>query len=114
MSITAILKQKDVSDAEKLSAIAEIVLAAREAYSNTKAEIASPEVNTAFGVMSVAELEDDSKLAVIQSEVQRLKVEAIEFGKGKEGVNINKKMEELVATNPVLANITGGTKFDYL
>jgi|SaaInlStandDraft_4_1057021.scaffolds.fasta_scaffold14622_2 hypothetical protein len=113
-SISAILKNKDASDAEKLEEIGNIVTSAREAYGNADQDISSPEMNTTFGMMDVAELEEDSKLVIIGAEVQALKSRALEFAKCNEGVNVQKKMEELVATNPVLANITGGTKFDYL
>jgi len=113
-SITAILKDKETSDSEKLEAIGNIVTEARHAYGNTDQDISSPEMNTTYGMMDVAELEDDSKLAIIKAEVQALKSRALEFAKCNEGVNVQKKMEELIATNPVLANITGGTKFDYL
>lgn len=114
MSITKILSDEKTSATEKLEKIVEVVAAARKAYGNEDAEIESPMVNTVHGQMRFNHLEDDSKVEVIRGTVSRLKVEAVEFAEQTPGGNVNKKIEELLATSPIMANVSQGTKFEYL
>lgn len=114
MSITKILTNEKTTAEEKLEAVAQVVAGAREAYGNTDAVIESPKVDTTGGCMSFVHLEDDSKVAVLRGEVARIKVEAVEFAENNAGVNINRKIEELLAVNGYFANIAAGTKFEYI
>ena len=114
MSITKVLSEKDVNSEDKLKSVAETVAAARKAYGNEDAVIECPVVNTAHGSMPFSVLEDDSKVAVLRDEVAYIKAAAVEFDAQNEGVNVNKKIEELIAVNPLLANIAPGTKFNYI
>lgn len=114
MSITKILSNEKSSDEEKIAAIAETIAKAREAYGNVDAEIDDPFVNTAHGQMRFSNLEDDSKLAYVRNEVARIKVMAGEATEQGQGVNPNRVVEQLLATNPILTNVAAGTKFEYL
>ena len=114
MSITKILSNKDASAEEKLERVAEIVAQARAAYGNEDAEIDAPRVNTTNGSMPFDLLDDDSKVALLSGEVAYVKAYAVEFSEQTTGVNLNKKIEELLATNGMFANIDAGTKFEYI
>lgn len=114
MSITKVLSNKNTSAEDKLKDVAEIVAGARTNYGNEDAEIDVPRVQTVNGDMPFDMLDDDSKVAVLQSEVSALKASAVEFTEQNPGVNLNKKIEELLATDGFFANIAAGTKFEYI
>ena len=114
MSITKILSNEETSVEEKITAIAETVAKARAAYGNEEAVIDDPLINTSYGEMRFSNLENDSKLQFIRNEVAKIKVLACECVEENQGVNVNRRVEELIAINPVLANISSGTKFEYL
>jgi Golgi nucleoside diphosphatase len=114
MSITKILSNEKTSDEEKIASIAELVAKARESYGNEDAVISDPIVNTAFGEMRFGNLENDSKLQAVRNEVSKIKVMACEAVEQGQGVNPNRRVEELIATNPILVNVSSGTKFEYL
>lgn len=114
MSITKILGNKEMSAEDKLEAVAAIVAGARENYGNTDKDIAVPTVNSVHGAMPFDVLDDESKAALLAGEVGRLKAQAVEFNVQNPGTNLNRKIEELLATNGMFANIAAGTKFEYI
>ena len=114
MSITTILNQKDADATEQLTEVASIVAGAREAYGNGDKKVAIPDVGTANGVMAFDLLDADSKVHVLRGEVMALKANAAEFCRNNSGTVMNKKIEELLATNGFFANIAPGTKFSYI
>lgn len=114
MSITKILSEKDVAAADKLQKVADIVATARANYGNEDDEIKSPMVDTTHGRMNFNHLEDDSKVELLKGEVQKIKAQAVEYAEQREGVNFNKKIEELIATHAMFVNISSGTKFEYI
>lgn len=114
MSITKILTEEKTSAEDKLKRVAEVVAAARNAYGNEGVEIACPHVNTPQGSMPFIHLEDDSKVALLRDRVARIKAAAVEAAEQNPGVNINKKIEELLATDDMFVNISSGTKFEYI
>ncbi len=114
MSITKILTDKKMTDEEKLERVAEIVAGARETYGNTDTEIESVKVSTVNGLMDFIHLENESKVLMLREEVANIKVHAVEASEQVPGLNINKKIEELIATNGMLANIDSGVTFEYI
>ena len=114
MSITKILSNKDASAEEKLERVAEIVAQARSAYGNEDAVITVPRAYTTNGDMPFDLLDDDSKVALLSGEVAAVKSAAVEFSEQNTGVNLNKKIEELLATIGLFTNISAGTKFEYI
>lgn len=114
MSITKILTAEKTDADEKLTSVAEVVAGAREVYGNTDVEIASPMVDTVHGRMSFVHLEDEAKVALLRSAVAGIKAQAVEFCEQHEGASINRKIEELLATNGMFVNIAAGTKFEYI
>lgn len=114
MSITTILSNEKTSDEEKLEAVAEVVAGAREAYGNADAEIAVPRVGTVNGSMPFDMLDNDSKVAILASSVGAIKAQAVEYAEQNPGTNMNKKIEEILATDGCFCNIAAGTKFEYI
>jgi len=114
MSITKILSDKETTDEAKLEAVASITAGARENYGNGEEEIAVPRCGTVNGSMPFTMLDADGKVAMLRTEVARVKAAAVEFAEQNAGVNLNKKIEELLATNGMFCNISAGTKFEYI
>ena len=113
-SITQILSAEKVDAADKLKSVAEVVAGARENYGNGDTVIECPRVDTAHGSMPFNVLEADSKVAVLRSEVAMIKAIAVEAADQNPGLNINKKIEELLATNGLFCNVDTGAKFEYI
>ena len=115
MNLTQIFESEELSDKDKLGKITEIITSARNAYGNSEADITLPAVNTVDGLTDLNMLSSESRVVIAQSEVSTIKVIASEFVKCVEGANYAKKVEELIATNPVLAHITSAMpENDYL
>ena len=114
MSITKILADDDLSSAEKLAKVGQIVQCAREGYENTEATISAPDVNTTEGMMCFTHVSDDAKVYMLVKEVQRIRNYAIECSRNTAGTNISKKLEEMIATNRMLCNAAVITDFAYI
>jgi hypothetical protein len=114
MSITKILSNEKTTADEKIEDIALTVAKARASYGNEEAVIEDPLVNTHQGQMRFSNLENDSKLVYAKNEVSKIKVKACEAVEQNTGVNVNRRVEELIAINPILVNLGSGTKFEYL
>lgn len=114
MSITKILTAEKTSAADKLTAVAEIVAKAREAYGNADVKIAASDVNTVHGAMPFAHLEDESKVAMLTNEVQVIKARAIELTRQTTGTVLDKKVEELLATNALFVNAEPSEEVNYI
>ena len=114
MSITKILNDKDLSDADKLEQVAEIVAQAREAYGNVDAEIPAPKVNTTHGVLAFTHIEDESRVEILRNQAMGMKAAAVAFVEDNPGTVLNRKVQELLAINPFFANVASGTEFEYL
>ena len=114
MSITKILKDKEATAEAKLEAVAEVVANARQNYGNADEKIAVPTVGTTHGSMGFDMLEADSKVELLRNETMRIKAEAVEYAENNQGVNLNKKIEELISVNGMFCNIDAGKKFEYI
>ena len=114
MSITKILGNKDLASSEKLEKISDIVGTLRSSYGNDKAEIKDVKVNTSHGLLPFSNLEDDSKVEVLLNEALNIKAKAIAAVEDTPGTMLNKKVEELVATNSLFANASADSGFDVL
>lgn len=114
MSITKILTDNETSAEQKLKAVAEIVATARENYGNADMEIEVPRANTAHGSMLFTHLEDEAKVELLRYEASRIKAAAFTYVEEHPGSVLKKRVEELVATNGMFANIDSSIEFDYL
>ena len=114
MKLSEVFSAEDMSAKEKVTAIASIVNSARDRYGNTGAEITAPEVHTINGLEDLAMLCAESKVAIAESEVRNIKTVAVEYAKAYEGAVLDRKIEELIAISPILANITATTDSTYI
>ena len=114
MSITKILNAKDADAEIQVTAVSEIVAAARAAYGNEDTTIEAPMVDTPHGRMSFVHLAAPSQVETLRSEVARIKAAAVEFVEMNSGASLNRKVEELLAINPFFASVGNGTKFEYI
>jgi hypothetical protein len=113
MSLREILESETTTTEEKLEAINDTVKRARANYGNEDAEITMPEVPTINGMMDLSMLTKNDKLAIAEECINRIRMEAHETAKQREGVNISKVIESLLATSPVLSNIEKSSENDY-
>lgn len=118
MKMNDILKTQEGADAltpaEQVTKIAAFTEDMRTKYGNGDVEITTPEMHTVNGLQDMEFLSDESKVAIARSEWDNIKSIAIEFTKSFEGAVLDKKIEELVAISPVLANIATQADSEYL
>lgn len=114
MSITKTLTDKDLSAEDKLTKVAEVVTKLRKSYGNGKVEIADLKVNTTHGMLPFAHLENESKVELLLNEALTIKSKAIAEVENNSGIVLNKKVEELIATNALFANAYAESEFDVL
>lgn len=113
MTITEILKS-DATASEKLTQLSEVVDTARKAYGNTKAEITVPEVNTADGMVKLTYLDADSKVALAERMVRCITIQAVETAESTEGAVLDREIERLIATDPILCSLMSKTDSKYI
>lgn len=101
-------------DSEKLEAVAEAVAKVRESYGNGKATVPDVKVNTTHGMLPFSHLEDDSKVEMLKNEALKIKAQAIAYVEAVPGSVLNKKVQELIATNSLFANASSESEFDCL
>ena len=114
MSITKTLSDKDLSAADKLTSIAEVVGTLRKSYGNSEVKIEDVKVNTPHGYLPFSNLEDESKVEILMNEALSIKATAIATVEDNPGVVLNKKVEELIATSALFANASADTGFSIL
>jgi len=114
MSITKTLSNKDLSPEDKLASVAEVVGTLRKSYGNAKITIEDVKVNTAHGALPFSHLEADSKVELLLNEALNIKAAAITAVENTPGTSLNKKVEELIATNALFANASAESEFDVL
>lgn len=114
MTFNEILTNKDSVASEKLKQLVELVYDIREAYGNTEAEIDIPYVNTPDGMVSLTYLDDESKVALAGQSVRAASIEAVEICEATQGAVLDKEIEGLIATDPILCNLTASSGSKYL
>ncbi len=114
MSITTVLQAKDVPAEEKLASIKETIGTLRASYGNDKVKIEDVKVNTTHGVLPFSHLEPDSKVEALLNEALNIKSKAIAAVEDNPAIVLNKKVEEMLATNPLFANASATSAFDIL
>lgn len=113
MKINEII-ERDISDSEKVVAIAEIVSKARKNYGNADIEISTIGINTTDGIVDMEYLGSGDKVAVAHREFKNCVLQAIEHCKCTEGSILDKEIESLIATNPVLVNLLKESESSYI
>ena len=105
--------QSDTVASEKLKQLTTLVADIRKAYGNSDVEIDIPYVNTPDGMVSLTYLDDDSKVVLAGNQVRAASIEAIEICECTQGAVLDKEIEGLIATDPILCNLasTSGSKY---
>ena len=117
MTISQILetKPKKMSATDKIVAISSVVANAREIYGNTELSITpAKSINTCNGQIPLAYISNEDKLAVVAQEVQTIKIKAIEATQATEGTVFEQEVLKLIATNPVLSNLSPAIESKYI
>lgn len=95
----------------KVNTVASIVKKVQEAYGNLDAVIPMPDVHTASGILPMSALSYKDKVAIARQEITKILHRAIEESRHVDGVNVDKSVQALIATNPKLVHL--GTKVSY-
>jgi len=114
MKISQIFTSEEMSDKEKLDRLAELVTNVRAKYGNTDKEVETPKVSTVNGIVDFKYLDDESKVALAETEFNSIKTIAIEYCEAYDGAILDRKIEELIAISPVFANLTTKVDSQYL
>ena len=105
MNLREKLEDTEVSVKDKLAAIAATIEKARASYDNADMEITIPEVNTTEGIQDLDMLSPADKLAIAMNVIKDIRMVASEDSKRHEGVNVDRVIEAMLATSPVLTNL---------
>lgn len=108
------MNDKNMTDEDKLTAVAEIVAGARDSYGNAKEEIPAVKCDTTHGMLPFNSLEDGSKVEILCNQAMNIKSQALAFVENNPGAVLNKKVQELISVNPFFANVAPGTEFELL
>jgi len=114
MTITEILTNTTLSDTDKLQGIASLVASIREVYGNSDVELEVPEVNTVNGVTPITFLTDEDKITLVERVIETILTDAYEDVQQAEGVVLDRRIEEYIAINPILSNLTTSNGSKYL
>lgn len=114
MSITKILSDANLTSQQKLEKVAEIVADVRESYGNAGVDLPDIKVNTAHGYLPFSNLENDSKVEILMNAALGIKAKAIAKVENNPSIVLNRKVQELIATNSFFANAVSSNGFDYI
>ena len=114
MSISKILEDKDLSDEEKLEAVAKIVLAVRKVYGNVEENIPIGDVFTAEGTVAFIHLSQESKVACLSNRLTRIKRTVSEVLANTPGAVRSRVEEGLLSTDSMFTNINTDNGTEYL
>ena len=103
MNISKILDKKN--NEKKLDLIVELVTAARKKYNNEDAEISAPTVQTCAGGQNIKYASVSDKAALATKELRAILCDIDQLDAQVEGVNVNKELTSMIATNQVLTNL---------
>ena len=109
MTITEILSDNTLTDKHKLGKVANIIEDVREEYGNSHIRLPEAKVSTVDGLMPFRLLENNSKVAVLLTEVSNIKAKVVNAVEDVPGISARKKTEELLATSCLFSDITTDT-----
>ena len=107
-------KAEDMSGAQKVEALQEIVTGIRTTYGNLKVEIEEPLVHTADGQRKISYLSSDDQVAAANVAFNTIKNTCIEAHTTTPGMMLDKEIESLVAVDPTLCNLGASVASAYL
>ena len=112
--ISEIFDNEDTTPTQKLQSIDTLVQEARAAYGNTHMEITAPTVTTTAGCLEIQYLSDADKVQIAKMAFHSITSEAIETAQETEGVILDKEIQSLIATDPILVNLGKQCESEYL
>jgi hypothetical protein len=113
MTFNEILRS-DASAEAKLADLTALVADVRNTYGNSDIEIDVPYVNTPEGMVSFKYLNAESKVVYAGNAVRDATVEAVEICESTQGTVLDKELESIIATCPVLCNLAVSTNSKYI
>jgi len=113
MTFNEILRS-DASAEAKLTDLIALVADVRNAYGNSDIEIDVPYVNTPEGMASFKYIEAESKVVYAGKAVRDATVEAVEICECTQGAVLDKELESLIATSPILCNLALSISSKYI
>ena len=93
------------NNAKKLAAIIALVATARAKYNNEDTVIDAPTITTATGCSGIKYLETSDKAAVATRELKTILCEVNTLDADVQGVNVNRELTGMIATNAILVNL---------
>ena len=114
MTFTEILSNEDFTADQKVEKFTTLVAKARKAYGNEDVEIAEPIIQGTEGGISLRYYAAEDKVSLAATELTSISTHAIHLVEGTEGAVLDKEIERLVATNPVLCNIGAKSTSAYI
>jgi hypothetical protein len=113
MTFNEILRS-DASAEAKLTDLTALVADVRNTYGNSDIEIDVPYVNTPEGMVSFKYLDAESKVVYAGNAVRDATVEAVEICELTQGTVLDKELESIIATCPILCNLAVSTNSKYI
>lgn len=109
MTITEVLNDATLTDKDKLIRVADIIDEVRITYGNDYIDLPTVKVSTVDGLIPFRLLENNSKVAVLLTEVSNIKAKVVNAVEDVPGISARKKTEELLATSCLFSDITTDT-----
>lgn len=113
MTFTEILTS-DASAEAKLQELANLVKDIRTSYGNTDVEVEVPDVTTADGMVELKYLDAESKVVLAGRQIKAATMEAVEECSCNPACVLDREIERLVATNPIMCNLLANTGSKYI
>lgn len=113
MTFTEILIS-DASAEVKLQELANLVKDIRTSYGNTDIEVEVPYVTTADGMVELKYLDAESKVVLAGRQIKAATMEAVEECACNPACVLDREIERLIATNPIMCSLLANTNSKYI
>lgn len=113
MTFTEILTS-DASAEVKLQELANLVKDIRTSYGNTDVEVEVPYVTTADGMVKLKYLDAESKVVLAGQQIKAATMEAVEECACNPACILDREIERLVATDPIMCSLLATTNSKYI
>lgn len=114
MTFTEIFQSEELTGAEKVEKIKDLVAGIRSKYGNEKEEVPSTKVCTSEGYTDIKYLSNDDKVAIAERRVSHIRNEAIAYVEETPGAVLDKTIEAMVAVDSVLVNLAAKSESAYI
>lgn len=114
MKILDTLKDTTISSEVKLSTLALFVRTIREKYGNTELPVDSDAVVCESGCKPIEFLSAEDKVAISTNILSNIITLSYEDTQSAQGIVLDRRIEEYVAIDPILCNITATVASEYI